>query len=636
MSQPACDVFISYKSEDRSRLQALVAALEMEDMNVWWDARISGGAHWREQIERHLDNARCVIVAWSKGSVGLEGHFVRDEATRAMRLGTYLPILIDAVDPPLGFGEVQALPLQGWKGDVDDARYQNLLHEVRERVSGEELPRPLVPVKSPRIARRSLLAGAVLIGGAAAAGGGWLALRPDAPSPKRIAVLPFANMSNDPEQDYFAEGVSEELRSALSRIGLEVIGRTSSAAVANLDGMVAAERLKAAYLLTGSVRRSADFIRITAQLVDGREGVERWAQSYDRAIGDAIRIQADIAARVARSLSIALSGQGQSALNLVGTSNSLAQDMMFRARQARVTAGSRAEFNQALRLVDGAIARDPNYAGARVERSMVLITIAENFPADANAQALLTEAEAAARRAAKLAPQIGAPHVALARIAYNRFDLAGILRETETALALSPDDADVLLEAATTMATFDRRDEALRLSDRLIALDGLAARTYARRSLVMLLARRYPEAIEAVRQAEAIAPGNAARFATAGDAWLLLGQPERAAAEYARIPADDYLRMTGEGLIAARAGDRRGVERAIAQLGSAYGPAVSYQVGVIHSQIGDRDRAFAAFDRALSLKDPGLVGLKTDPFVDPIRKDPRYAALVKKLGFPRV
>jgi TolB-like protein len=635
MSQPACDVFISYKSEDRSRLRALVAALEAEDMNVWWDTRISGGARWREQIERHLDNARCVIVAWSKGSVGPEGHFVRDEATRAMRLGTYLPILIDAVDPPLGFGEVQALPLQGWKGKVDDARYQDLLVAVRARIGGEE-HRPFTAAKGPRIGRRSLLAGAVSIGGVAAAGGGWLALRPGAPSPKRIAVLPFANMSNDPEQDYFAEGVSEELRSALSRIGLEVIGRTSSAAVADLDAMVAAARLKAAYLLTGSVRRSANFIRITAQLVDGREGVERWAQSYDRAIGDAIRIQTDIAARVARSLSIALSGQGQSALVLVGTSDSLAQDMMFRARQARVTAGSRAEFDQALRLVDGAIARDPNYAGAHVERSMVLTTIAENFPADANAPRLVAEAEAAARRAADLAPHVGAPHVALARIAYNRFDLPGILRETETALALSPDDTDVLLEAATTMATFGRSEEALRLSDRLIALDGLAARTYARRSLVMLLARRYPEAIEAVHQAEAIAPGNAARFATAGDAWLLLGQPERAAAEYARIPADDYLRMTGEGMIAARARDERGVERAISQLENAYGPAVTYQVAAIRSQAGDGDRAFAAFDQAVTLRDPGLVGLKTDPFLDPIRDDPRYTALVRRLGFPRV
>ena len=150
----------------------------------------------------------------------------------------------------------------------------------------------------------------------------------------------------------------------------------------------------------------------------------------------------------------------------------------------------------------------------------------------------------------------------------------------------------------------------------------------------MLLARRYREAIDAVRQAEAIAPGNPARFATAGDAWLLLGQPERAKVEYSRMPADDYLRMTGEGMIAARAADKAGAERAIAQLIETYGSAVSYQVAAINAQSGERDRAFAKLDQALSLKDPGLVGLTTDPFLDPIREDPRYAAMVKELKFP--
>lgn len=100
----ASDVFISYKAEDRQRLVPLVAALEAEGFSVWWDARIGGGANWRQEIERHLDAASCVIVAWSKRSVGPEGHFVRDEASRALKLGTYLPVLLDAVDPPLGFG----------------------------------------------------------------------------------------------------------------------------------------------------------------------------------------------------------------------------------------------------------------------------------------------------------------------------------------------------------------------------------------------------------------------------------------------------------------------------------------------------------------------------------------------------
>jgi serine/threonine-protein kinase len=632
MSDPACDVFISYKTEDRPRLIPLVAALQASGLSVWWDAQIGGGANWRTEIERHLDAARCVLVVWSKGSVGPNGQFVRDEAARAMRLGTYLPICIDYVDPPLGFGEVQALPLQSWKGRTADPRFQAVLSAANSRVSGGMADRAPSSVPVRHISRRTIVASGIGIAAVAAAGGAWLTLKSDG-ADNRIAVLPFVNMSNDPQQAYFAEGITEELRSALSRIGLEVIGRTSSAAVAQLDAKRAADRLKVDYLLTGSVRRSGDLIRITAQLVDAKEAVERWAQSYDRAAGDAIRIQTDIATNVAQALSIALGAKGEVALTLGGTADSLAQDMVFRARQKRITAGSREEFDQALKLVNAAIDRDPNYASAHVERSMVLITIAENFPGDADALRLMGDANAAALRAERIAPRLGASHVALARIAYNRLDIAEILRRTESALSLSPDDSDVLLEAATTMATFGRQNAALQLSDRLISLDGLAARAYARRSLIMLLARRYPDAIEAVRQAEAIAPGNPARFATAGDAWLLSGRPDRAKIEYAKMPADDYLRITGEGMVAARTGDQASALRAISQLIEIHGATVAYQVAAIHAQLGDHDRAFAYLDEALTRKDPGLVGLKTDPFLDPIRTDPRYGPLAKRVGF---
>ncbi len=632
MTRPAVDLFVSYKAEDRARLAPLVAALEAEGLMVWWDARIGGGANWRQEIERHLDAARCVLVAWSKRSVAPEGHFVRDEAARAMRLGTYLPVKIDAVALPLGFGEVQALSLEGWKGGASDPRLRSVVEAVRARVSGEQATDPAT-LRRPIVSRRALVGTGIAAGVAASAGAGWLLLKPESKAPKRIAVMPFANMSNDPEQDYFSEGIAEELRSALSRIGLEVIGRASSVAVRDLDATAAAKKLKAAYLLTGSVRRSPNMIRISAQLVDGASGIERWAQNYDRVPGDAIRIQTDIAANVARALSMALGQQARAALTLGGTSDSVAQDLVFRARQRRITAASREEFDQALRLADNAIARDSGYAAAHVERSMVLITLSENYPSDADVAEWVADAERSAQRAARIALRLGSAHVALARIAYGRLDLAGILRETETALALSPDDPDVLLEAATTMATFGRSAEALRLSDRLIALDGLAARAYARRSLVMLLARRYREAIAAVERAEAISPGNAARFAVAGDAWLLLGQPERARAEYRKMPADDYLRMTGEAMLAARTGDRAGAEEALGRLRRAYGESVSFQVAAIQAQLGDKDRAFAELDRALALKDPGLVGLQTDPFLDPLRGDPRYGALLRKLRF---
>ena len=128
------DVFVSYKAEDRARVAPLVRALESDGLSVWWDTQIAAGAEWREDIQEELDAAGCVVVVWSKRSVGHGGRFVRDEASRAQRRGTYLPVRIDKVEPPLGFGELHAIPLQGWKGSRDDPRFRHLLdavHDVR-------------------------------------------------------------------------------------------------------------------------------------------------------------------------------------------------------------------------------------------------------------------------------------------------------------------------------------------------------------------------------------------------------------------------------------------------------------------------------------------------------------------------
>ena len=127
------DLFVSYKAEDRARVAPLLHALQADGYSVWWDAEIGGGVQWREEICRHLDAARCVIVVWSKRSVGHDGNFVRDEATRALRRGVYLPVRIDKVDPPLGFGETQAIDLKGWKGDPSDRRYRTTLAAIRDR-----------------------------------------------------------------------------------------------------------------------------------------------------------------------------------------------------------------------------------------------------------------------------------------------------------------------------------------------------------------------------------------------------------------------------------------------------------------------------------------------------------------------
>ncbi|MCH8614492.1 TIR domain-containing protein, partial [Sphingomonas sp. SM33] len=237
----ATDLFVSYKAEDRARVRPLIEALEAEGLSVWWDVHIGGGANWREDIEDHLDAAKCVIVVWTKRSVSREGNFVRDEAARAQRRGIYLPVRLDAVDPPLGFGEAQALSLIGWRGDVADPRFASVVTSARNIMAGKALPGGRHAPRSPKLSRRLALGGG--IGAIAAAVGGWWLFEPTVANASRIAVLPFADLSGSHDQAYFAEGIAEELRSALSRIGLQVIGRASSDAVSAMDTKAAAAKL---------------------------------------------------------------------------------------------------------------------------------------------------------------------------------------------------------------------------------------------------------------------------------------------------------------------------------------------------------------------------------------------------------
>jgi TolB-like protein len=633
MTSSAADIFVSYKAEDRRRVEPLVAALEAEGFSVWWDAHISGGTHWREDIQAHLDAAKCVVVAWTTRSVGHDGDFVRDEASEARRRGTYLPIRLEAVEPPLGFREVQALSLHGWKGDRTDPRFRAVAEAVRSRITGKDVAHAPAHFAEPRVSRRAVVAGGAGVAAVAAAGG-WLLLKPSAANARRIAVLPFANLSANQEQAYFAEGVAEELRGALSRIGLEVIGRTSSDAVKDLDAKAAAGKLGVANILTGSVRRSPETIRVNAQLVSGKDGVERWAETYDRAPGDAIKIQSDIAANVAQALSIALGQAVRTALTLGGTADSAAQDLVLQSRKLFEEADGPEAIRQSLTLIDAALARDPNYADAYVEKAIGLTALAQNFPSSPDETAAqVAEAEAAAKRATILAPKLGSAYVALGRVENSRINFRSMLTYLNQALTLSPEDPNVLRYSCREVAFLRDGREGLRLSDRYIGLDPLNGQAYGRKAEILMLLRRYPESIEAGRKALALAP-IALNHYTIGFSLLLLRRPTEAMAEFRAMPADDPFRLTGEALAAAQTGDATATERTMARIKQLFGAAASYQYGEIQAQLGNRDRALGELENAVRAKDPGLLYLKMDPFLDPIRNDPRYSALLRRLNFP--
>ena len=633
------DVFVSYKAEDKRRVKPLVEALEAEGYSVWWDEQIGGGAAWRQQIEAELNAAKCVIVAWSKRSVGPDGTFVQDEATRAQQRRVYVPVLIDKVHLPLGFGETQALPLSGWKGDRSDPRYQAVLAAVR-RLAGGEAKHTLAGSAGERaaVSRRAVVAGGAVAAVAVAGAGGWALLKGGSGATSdSIAVLPFANLSGDPEQAYFSDGIAEELRSALARLaGLKVVGRTSSEAVRNDDAETAARKLGIANILTGSVRQSPSTIRVAAQLIDGKNGMERWSQNYDRPPGDAIKIQTDIAENVARALSITLGSAARRAITVGGTNNPEAQQLLLQALEA-VRRGDREAVRRGMSLADAATKLDPRYADAYAHKALFTNWYASTYASDVpELFRMRSEAMQTAKVALRLAPNLASGHRALAEIHRVLLDLGPALREYRRALELAPGHAGTISDYSILLGVLGNEGEARRLSDQAINLDPLNPDPYFSRFMVLISARRYDEVVRFGKELERTKPHLLGWPEGIGYALILQNKLDEAEHYLQMAPPDSYNRLVNEAVILARTGRRDQVPPIIAKLRQLYQDAASYQYAQIYAQSGEKDRAFAALDRASEIRDSGLLRVRTDPYLDPLRSDPRYAALLNKLNYPKV
>jgi serine/threonine-protein kinase len=627
------DVFVSYKADDRRRVKPLVAALEADGFSVWWDEQIGGGAAWRHTIEAELNAAKSVVVAWSKRSVGPDGIFVQDEATRAQERRVYIPVIIDKVHLPLGFGETQALHLNGWRGDRSDLRYQAVLSAVR-RLAGDRQASAIVT--GPAVDRRLVLAGGTAATVAIVGAGAWALLKPSASSANSIAVLPFANLSGDPSQAYFSDGIAEEIRSALARLGgLTVIGRTSSEAVRHDDSQTAASKLHVENILTGSVRQSASTIRITAELVDGRTGADRWSQDYDRSPGDAIRIQTDIAENVARSLSAALGHAARAAIELGGTDNPEAHRFLLQAIESAL-ADSKGGHQRAFKLFDSAIALDPRYADAYAQKAYLLEFYADNFANTvAEVRTYRLDALQTANRALQLAPKLSSAHLALAQYYDGILDVAHGGRELRRALELSPSDPAALRNQAIYLVRFGDRDEALRLADRSVASDPLNPGMYRTRFLVLFYCGKFAEALAFTTELEKKSPEFSNWASYVGWAAVFSGNLDRAQHYFDLAPLNEYRRLVGESDLLIRQGRRADAEGKLSKMMGIYGDTANYQYAQVYAQLGEKDRAVAALDRAWAFRDNGLAWTRVDPHLNPLRGDPRYAALLAKMHFPR-
>ena len=383
------DIFISYARADRDRIEKLAAAFEGEGYSVWWDRQIVGGAEFSKDIVRELAAAKAVIVAWSKESI--VSRWVQDEALTAADAGKLIPICLDGVDAPMGFKQFHVLDLARWRGDIDAPEFQDLSRAVKARLTGERQPAPTpgakktganklrkpVTLAAIGFVALALIAGAVIMtrGRTPVADGAAVvdldgALTSDGAS---IAVLPFTDLSEAGDQEFFSDGISEEILNVLVRIpDLKVAGRTSSFSFKgkNADLREIGATLGVSHLLEGSVRRSGARLRITAQLIRSDDGFHLWSETFDREQTDIFEIQDEIARAIADQLALSL-GLDDGPIIPDRTDDIVAYENYLRAEQLYFKRGKE-NLEIAALMLGEVIARDPDYAPAWSALSGVL------------------------------------------------------------------------------------------------------------------------------------------------------------------------------------------------------------------------------------------------------------------------
>ena len=331
------DVFISYKRENLTAVNRLVEALRAEGVVVWWDQDIPPNAAWEATIERELAVAKLVIVAWSPAAVASDN--VKAEARSARGQGRLLQVFVEACEPPLFFGERQGVDLKHWSGAVGDPAFRSVLAAVREGLQ------PSVAAPDAAVSTEP----------------------PTLPSKPSIAVLPFANLSGDAEQDYFADGMVVEIVEALSRIrSIFVIASGSSLSFKGkgVSAQDAARQLGVRYVLEGSVRKAGGRVRIGVQLIDAADGAQIWTHRFEDTLEDVFALQDRVALAVAGKIEPTVQqAEIRRASARPTTDNLSSYDLYLRAVPLRGTF-VRADMLEALDLASRAITLDPDFGPA--------------------------------------------------------------------------------------------------------------------------------------------------------------------------------------------------------------------------------------------------------------------------------
>jgi len=573
------DVFISYARSTEAQARQVADALRGLGYQVWRDDELPAHRPYADVIDERLRSAKAVVVIWSADAARSE--WVRSEAERARGDHKLVQLTVDGARLPMPFDQIQCADLTGWTGDHQASGWLKVVGSIADLTSsgdaGQARPQSSdVQEPRPRPAGRS----------------------------HSVCVLPFANMSGDPEQEYFSDGISEDIITDLSNISsLSVVSRNSAFQFKgkHVDVRQIVRQLGVSHVLEGSVRKAGNRVRITAQLIEGAADSHIWAERYDRDLTDIFALQDEISQAIVSALRLKLLPAEKSAIGRRGTDNVDAYNLYLMARRHWVSGNSdRVGLEELLRLARRAVGIDPAYAQAWALMALAQTTL--HFRHGASDDGL-----AAAERALSLDPNLAEPHAVKARHldTYGRRDEADA--ELELALRLDPESYDVNFSAAFIRFRQQRLSDAIRffeaaatLSETSFGAPGMLVTCYAAVGDREGELRSARLALERAERAVADDQSNGQAMGMGASALAALGEHARAREWIARAllidPENRSMRYNLVCALSLHLGDVEGANDLLAP----------YLATATHSEL----------QHAL-----------VDPDLDPLRDDARFKAM---------
>ena len=566
------DVFISYSRSSEGQATDVEEALKAEGYKVWRDAELPAHRTYAEVIEERLKAAKAVVALWSEDAA--RSQWVRAEADAARELGTLVQARLDGTIPPLPFNQIQCADLQGWAGEASHPGWQKLLSSIADLAGGAK-----AAPKESRLQRKS----------------------------RSVCILPFQNMSGDAEQEYFSDGISEDITTDLSKVSaLAVTARNTAFQFKgkSVDIRAIARQLRVSHVLEGSVRKAGNRVRINAQLIDGHTGDHVWADRYDRDLDDIFAIQDEISTAIVEALKVRLLPEEKHAIGDRCTCNPDAYNLYLMARNYWITGnhGDVQREERVIRLCQRAVAIDPDYATAWALLANALSSRRFGFGLGGD------DGVEAAEKALSIDPGIAEAHCPIIRRYIEQRDYQAVEAEIEKALMADPNSWEVNKEAA---------------------------RAYTRQ-------RKFQQAADSVEKCLSIVETDYYGWGMLISMYRALGNSaaiERVAKKAITV-ADEVLQHdpnNGAALsVAARAraglGDAKGA-KALMERGLLLDPDnlnMSYNFGSVYAaELNDPEAALALIEPALAKASGALIRwAEIDPDVDSLRSDARFESVL--------